>query len=160
MNQIAPAPLAPPPSTPYYLHKIQSIKKQLEIFDILQAIHPTHAERLWLTGFLKYTGYNYEETCKIIHDHCQWEDYSQTITRYQVSTIYKQPHSFSTSKENIKPRVRKWQLTPTEEYRIKLARSAESHRELQRWAKANGVAIYDAAPGLPFDAAKMGGQEK
>lgn len=146
---------ASPAPTFFYLHKIQSIKKQLQIFDILQAIHPCHNERLWLTGFLKYTGYNYEETCKIIHDHCQWEDYTQAITRYQVSTIYKQP--YSTSKENIKskPRVRKWQLTPTEEYRIKLARSMESHRINEEWMKKNNIPIYDAAPELEFDPAKM-----
>jgi hypothetical protein len=35
----------------FYLNKIYSIKKQLQVFDILQAIRPTHEERLWLAGF-------------------------------------------------------------------------------------------------------------
>ena len=141
-----------------FLHKIKTIKKQLEVFDILQAIRPTHAERLWLTGFLKYAGYSYEETIKIIDEHCEWSDYNQDFTAYQVAKVYKQPHR--TSNNTGKPRVRKWQLLPTEAYRIKLSRSAESHRRNEEWMKENNIPIYDAAPELEFDAAKLGGLEK
>ena len=144
---------APPTPSFCFLHKIKTIKKQLEIFDILQAIRPTHAERLWLTGFLKYVDYSYEETIKIIADHCEWSDYNQDFTAYQVAKVYKQPHR--TGNNTGKPRVRKWQLTPTEAYRIKLVRSAEAHRELEKWMRANGVPVYDAAPELPFDPTKM-----
>lgn len=149
------APLAP---SFYYLHKIQSIKKQLEIFDILQAIRPTHNERLFLSGFLKYVGYSCKETIKIIDEHCEWSDYNQDFTAYQVAKVYKQPHR--TGNTTGKRRVRKWDLLPTEAYRIKLARSAESHRELERWMRENNVPVYDAAPELEFDAAKLGGLEK
>ena len=158
MNEKGQVPPPPPPSF-CYLDKIYSINKQLQIFDILQAIHPTHSERLWLAGFLKYSGHSYDETIKIIDEHCEWSDYNQDFTAYQVSKVFKQPHRIS-SNTSTKRRVRKWDLLPTEEYRIKLARSTESHRELIKWMEENGVPIYDAAPGLEFDAAKLGGQEK
>ena len=141
-----------------YLHKIKTIKKQLEIFDILQAIRPTHAERLWISGFLKYAGYSYEETIKIIDEHCEWSDYDQDFTAYQVAKVFHQPHR--TGNITSKRRARKWDLTPTEAYRIKLARSTESHRELEKWMRENNVPVYDAAPELDFDAAKLGGLEK
>ena len=141
-----------------YLHKIKTIKKQLEIFDILQAIRPTHAERLWFVGFLKYAGYSYEETIKIIDGHCEWGDYNQNFTVYQVAKVFHQPHH--TSNNTGKRRVRKWDLTPTEAYRIKLARSTESHRRNEEWMRENNLPIYDAAPELEFDAAKLGGMEK
>lgn len=144
---------APPPSFAY-LHKIYSIKKQLQIFDILQALHPTHAERLWLVGFLKYTEYSYQEVIDIIRDHGEWGDYDEEYTAYQVATIYKLPHQEANRNTN-KRRVRKWDLTPTEVYRIQLARSAESHRELTKWMEENDVQVYDAAPGLEFDPTKM-----
>jgi len=146
-------PPLPPPSF-CYLNKIQSIKKQLEIFDILQAIRPTHAERLWLVGFLKYIGYSFDEVIDIIDKHCEWGDYDADYTAYAVATVYKQPHRTG-SKTDSKPRARKWQLTSTEEYRIKLARSAESHRELEKWMQENDVPVCDAAPELDFDPTKM-----
>lgn len=145
--------------TPFYLHKIYSIQKQLDISDILQAIHPTHAERLFMSGFLKYAGYSYDETFKIIDEHCQWEDYNPSTTSYQLATVYKQPHRPRTG-NTCKPRARKWQLTPTEKYRCKYYRSLAAHRELQRWARENDIPIYDAAPELPFNPAKIGGFEK
>lgn len=144
-----------PPTPPSfaYLDKIQSIKKQLQIFDILQAPHPTHAERLWLVGFLKYTGHSCNEVINIIDQHGEWADYNAHFTAYQVSTIFKMPYRKTNG--NNKPRARKWDLTPTEVYRIKLARSAESHRELEKWMQENDVPVYDAAPDLEFDPAKM-----
>ena len=149
---------APPPSF-CYLHKIKSIKKQLQIFDILQALHPTHPERLWLVGFLKYTGHSYNEVIDIIADHGEWADYDADFTAYQVATIFKQPHRKNNSADS-KRRVRKWDLTPTELYRIKLARCSESHRELEKWMHENDVPVYDAAPELPFDPTLLGGLEK
>ena len=147
------APPIPPPSF-CYLDKIRSIKKQLEIFDILQAIRPTHAERLWLVGFLKYIGYSFDEVIDIIDKHCEWGDYDADYTAYHVATVYKQPHRTG-SKTDSKSRARKWDLLPTEEYRIKLARSAESHRELEKWMQENDVPVCDAAPELDFDPTKM-----
>ena len=155
MNDQDQAPPAPPPSFAY-LHKIYSIKKQLQVFDILQAIHPTHPERLWLGGFLKYTGYSHDETFEIIDKHCQWEDYDLKVTSYQLATIYKQTSRPRDAVINSKRRARRWDLLPTEEYRIKLARSAESHRRNEEWMKENNIPIYDACPELPFNAALLG----
>jgi len=156
MNNANAGALKPPAFA--YLDKIYSTKKQLQMFDILEAIHPTHAERLFMSGFLEYVGYSYDETFKIIDEHCQWEDYDSSITAYQLSTVYKRPylpHNGNKGNNVSKPRVRKWQLTPTEAYRIKLARSAESHRELTKWAKENDVPIYDCCPELPFNPALL-----
>jgi hypothetical protein len=137
-----------------FLDRIYSTKKQTEIFGILQAIHPTHSERLWLSGFLKYVGYSYEEAFSIISEHCDWEDYSPAITAYQLASVYKQSHSTHNTTSQTH-RVRKWQLNPTEVYRIQVARSVECHRELTRWMQENNIPVYDAAPDLDFDATKM-----
>jgi hypothetical protein len=42
---------------PEYLNKVKSDKKALEISGILKACRPTHPQRLWLVGFLKFAGY-------------------------------------------------------------------------------------------------------
>jgi len=104
--------------------------------------------------FLKYVGYNYDEAFKIIDEHCQWEDYNPKITAYQLATVYSQPYR---NGNNIgsKSRVRKWSLTPSEEYRCKYYRSMEAHRINEEWMKKNNVPIYDCAPELSFDASKM-----
>ncbi|MGB7533000.1 MAG: hypothetical protein WA977_08530 [Halobacteriota archaeon] len=136
------------------LAKIHSVKKLMDIHDILKAMHPLHAERLYLVGFLKYVGYSINEVCDLIDQFAEWEDYSQSATQYQVSTVFKQPHRTG-SKTDSKSRARKWDLLPTEEYRIKLARSAESHRELEKWMQENDVPVCDAAPELDFDPTKM-----
>lgn len=136
------------------LSKIYSSRKQIEIFDILDGIRPTHNERIWMVSFLRYAGYSYDEVIDIIDNHCAWSDYDPQLTQYQVATIFHLPHR-NNSTTSSKRRVRKWDLLPTEVYRIKLARSTESHRELQRWAKENGVPIYDACPELPFNPALM-----
>ena len=154
MNVDANKGVSPAPSYSY-LHKIYSIKKQLQIFDILQAIHPTHNERIWAVSFLKYAGYEIGEVLKILNEHAEWEDYSQSTTQYQVESIYKQPHRNS---DNIvsKPRARKWQLTPAEEYRCKYYRSMEAHRINEEWMREADIPIYDACPELPFNPALLG----
>jgi len=160
MNATGTEGVQPTPSF-NFLHKIYSIKKRLDLFDILQAIHPTHSERLYLAGFLKYAGYSYDEAFKIIDEHAQWEDYDPKITAYQLSSVFKQSHRSAQHQEaHSKRRVRKWQLSPAEEYRCKYYRSMEAHRELEKWMQENGVPTYDAEPSLPFDAAKMGPLQK
>ena len=154
MSKEGQAPPSPPPSF-CFLDKIYSIKKQLQIFDILQAIRPTHAERLWLVGFLKYTGYSFNGVLDIIDKHCEWSDYDADHTAYEVATVFKQLHRTGNNNTDSKCRVRKWDLTRTEVYRIKLARSAESHRELEKWMQENDVPVYDAAPDLEFNPTKM-----
>lgn len=150
---------APPAPSFCFLDKIYSIKKQLEIFDILQAIRPTHAERLWLVGFLKYTGYSFNDVLDIIDSHCEWGDYDADYTAYEVATVFKQPHRTSNKIEN-KRRARKWDLSPSEEYRCKYYRVLSSHHELHQWMQENDVPVYDAAPELPFNAALLAGVKK
>ncbi len=137
------------------LSKVLSSHKQIQLFDILQAIHPTHAERLFLVGFLKYTGYTIKEVLNILNKHAEWEDYSQATTQYQVESIFKQPHHNNNNNTRTKPRVRKWSLTPLEELKIKYARAMEAHRINEQWMKKNNIPIYDAAPKLRFDPSKM-----
>jgi len=149
---------APPTPSFCFLDKIYSIKKQLQIFNILQAIHPTHPERLWLAGFLKYAGYSYDGTFKIIDEHAQWEDYDPKITSYQLATVYKQPHR--NGNNTGKRRARKWDLTPAEKYRCKYYRSMDAHRRNEEWMRENNIPLYDAEPSLPFDAAKIGSLQK
>jgi len=102
---------------PLYLNKINSDKKAIECANILEAGHPTHSERLWLVGFLRYVGYTTIEVTDIIHDNCQWSDYNAAITSYQVGTVYHQKpqrtQNFST------PRPRKWDLSPLEVLKIR-----------------------------------------
>lgn len=140
------------------LSKVYSSHKQIEIFDILNGIRPTHNERIWMVSFLRYAGYSYDEVVDIIDKHCAWSDYDPQLTQYQVSTIFKR--SYRKGNNTSKPRARKWSLLPTEEYRIKLARSAESHRFFIKWAKENNVPVYDAAPELPFNPALMEQQKE
>ena len=139
----------------FYLDKIYSTNKQIQVFDILQAMHPTHAERLWLAGFLKYASYSCDEVCDIIDAHCEWSDYDPDITAYQVATVFQQPHRTGNGNGGTHRRARKWQLTPAEEYRCKYYRTLASHRELQRFARENGVPVYDSAPELEFNPTKM-----
>ena len=113
---------------PLYLNKINSDKKAIECAAILDAGHPTHAERLWLVGFLKYIGYAMAEVTGIIHDNCQWADYQEHITRYQVGTIYGRYPQRTTN--HAAPRVRKWDLSPVEVLRIKRQKSIELSKAL------------------------------
>ena len=75
---------------PEYLNKINSDKKALEVAAILVACHPTHAQRLWLVGFLKFCGYSMPEVLDIIREHCHWSDYNDRVTSYQIGTIFRQ----------------------------------------------------------------------
>lgn len=124
----------------HYLDKIKSQKKKFEVFDILQAMNPTHHERLWLVGFLKFVGYSSWEVCAIIDDHSAWTDYNAEITSYQVATIFKAKPQKTHS--TAKRRSRKWDLLPAEEYRIKFYRSIENHRRTVEILKANGKPVY------------------
>ena len=109
---------------PEYLNKVNSDKKALECAAILEASHPTHSERLWLVGFLKFCGYDMSEVLGIIREHCQWADYNERITSYQVSTVFRQRQvGTSCHKYRTTPRVRKWDLSPVEILRIKRQKS-------------------------------------
>lgn len=107
--------------TPEYLNKINSDKKAIECANILDAGHPTHSERLWLVGFLKFCGYSMIEVIDLIEEHAQWADYNERTTVYQVGSIFHQRPQVGTSKHEKRTtaRVRKWNLGPVEVLRIR-----------------------------------------
>ena len=116
---------------PEYLNKVNSDKKALECAAILEAGHPTHSERLWLVGFLKFCGYDMSVVQDIIREHCQWADYNERITSYQVSTVFRQRQvGTSCHKYRTTPRVRKWDLTPVEVLRIRRQHSISLSKQL------------------------------
>jgi len=128
----------------FYVDKIRSIKKQLQVHDILMHFGPTHEERLWLVGFLKYVGYTQREVLNIVAEHCLWSDYNPDITGYQVATVFGQGHRSSSSHDNKSKRIkRKWDLSPVEVWRINLARTAEMDRRLTAWTKENDLPAYE-----------------
>ena len=100
-----------------YLNKINSDKKAIECAGVLDASHPTHSERLWLVGFLKFCGYSMVEVLDIIHEHAQWSDYNERQTIYQVGTIFGRYPQRTMNHSSRKPR--KWDLTPVEVLRIR-----------------------------------------
>lgn len=116
---------------PEYLNNVKSDKKALELAAILEAIHPSHSERLWLCGFLKYVGYSMTEVLDIIHQHNHWSDYNDRTTIYQVGTVFHQRQVGTTyQKYHTTSRVRKWDLRPLEVLRIKYQRSVTLSRLL------------------------------
>ena len=108
-------------TVPLYLNKINSDKKAIECANILEAGHPTHSERLWLVGFLKFCGYSMAEDLDIIREHSEWADFNDRITSYQVGTVYHQQPQ-RTQNHNI-IRARKWDLTPIEVLNIRRQKS-------------------------------------
>jgi hypothetical protein len=113
---------------PEYVNKVNSDKKALECAAILEASHPTHSERLWLVGFLKFCGYDMSEVLGIIREHCQWADYNDRVTSYQLGTIFHQQPQRTQNK--ITRRVRKWDLTPVEVLRIRRQHSISLSEQL------------------------------
>ena len=113
---------------PEYLNKINSDKKALECAGILEAGQPTHSERLWLVGFLKFCGYSMAEATDIIHNNCQWSDYNASITSYQVGTVYHQKPQRTQNHSCRK--TRKWDLSPIETLRIRRQHSISLSKTL------------------------------
>jgi hypothetical protein len=119
---------------PEYLNKIKSDKKAFEVAAILDPPHPTHAQRLWLVGFLKFCGYSMTEVLDIIHEHAQWADYDERTTAYQVGTVF---HQRPQQTQNHQSRqVRKWDLTPVEVLRIRRQKSVSLSKLLCEESKA------------------------
>ena len=113
---------------PEYLNKVNSDKKALECAAILEASHPTHSERLWLVGFLKFCSYDMSEVQDVIREHCQWADYNERVTAYQVGTIFHQRPQRTKSHQTRQ--VRKWDLTPVEVLRIRRQHSISLSKQL------------------------------
>jgi hypothetical protein len=125
---------------PEYMNKVNSDKKVIELAAILDACHPTHAERLWFVGFLKFCGYSMIDVIDLIHEHAQWGDYNERITAYQVGTIFHQ-HKVGTNHTKYRTdfRPRKWDLTPVEILRIKRQRSISLSKILCEEEKGNNI---------------------
>lgn len=121
-------------SVPEYLNKIKSDKKALEVAAILDACHPTHSERLWLAGFLKFCNYSMTEVLDIIRVYAQWVDYDERRTAQQVASVFhqrpKQTQSIITWK------VRKWDLSPVEVLRIRRQQSISLSKLLREESNA------------------------
>lgn len=141
-------------SVPLYLNKIKSDKKALEISGILEACRPTHPQRLWLVGFLKFAGYQMDEALDIIREHCHWSDYNTQITAYQVGNIYHQRPQHT--QNHSAPRPRKWTLSPLEVLRIRHQKSVSLSKILCEEAKAipfphpERLACIDLNPSAEF----------
>ncbi|GFO95879.1 uncharacterized protein ig2599ANME_0060 [groundwater metagenome] len=71
------------------LSKVISFEKRQELYNILHSEDPSHYERLWLAGFLKFCGYNIEEICAIIHHEACWSDYDPRMTWCQVNSVFR-----------------------------------------------------------------------
>ncbi|MCD6147902.1 hypothetical protein J7J18_00845 [bacterium] len=69
--------------------KIMPEKRYNEVLNILQKEEPTHYERLWLVGYLKWLGFNVDEVMDIIDKHNNWLDYKRNITWYQICSVFK-----------------------------------------------------------------------
>jgi DNA primase large subunit len=122
---------------PLFLNKVVSDKKALEVAAILDACHPTHSERLWLAGFLKFCGYSMAEVLDLIREHAQWGDYNERITAQQVASVFHQREVGTTyHKYRMDSRPRKWDLTPVEVLRIKRQKSIDLSKMLCEESKA------------------------
>lgn len=113
---------------PEFLNKVNSDKKAIECDEILRACHPTHAQRLWLVGFLKYVGYSMPEVLDIINDHCDWGDFNARITASQVGSVFHQRPQ--PTQNQSPPRPRKWDLSPLEVLRIRRQKSIDLRKML------------------------------
>jgi len=72
------------------LNRVFKPDKKVEIMAILKSRNPSHNQRLWMVGFLKYAcGYSNQEVCNIIRLYNCWEDYNPSITEYQVESVKK-----------------------------------------------------------------------
>lgn len=102
---------------PLFLNKIYSDKKAFEILDILDAIRPTHNERIWMVSFLRYVGYSYDEVLDIIREEATWADFDEKTTAYQVGTLFgRRPQR---TQNHQTRQVRKWALSELEILRIR-----------------------------------------
>ena len=69
--------------------KLMPEKRYNEVINILQKEEPTHYERLWMVGYLKWLGFTEDEIMAIIDNRNNWLDYDRNITWYQVCSVFK-----------------------------------------------------------------------
>ena len=115
-------------SVPLFLNKINSDKKAIECAAILEAGHPTHSERLWLVGFMKFCGYSMIEVLDIIEEHAQWADFNERVTTYQVGSVFGRYPQRTVN--HAAPRARKWDLTTVQILRIRRQKSINLSKQL------------------------------
>ena len=70
------------------LSKVYSDKKRNELYRILHDRNPSHNQRLWMAGFLKYAGYKIEEVADIIAREGSWTNYKHEKTMEQLRSVY------------------------------------------------------------------------
>jgi len=70
------------------LTRVYSEKKRRELYKILHHPNPRHNQRLWLAGFLKFAGYQFEEVEKIIALENSWTNYRPKKTHEQLSSVF------------------------------------------------------------------------
>ena len=106
--------------------KLMPEKRYNEVMKILQKKEPTHYERLWVVGYLKWLGFTADEIMEIIDNHNNWLDYDRNITWYQICSVFK-------IKTNMPRAIRHKKLHRRE--KIELPPLSERQRkELQRAA--------------------------
>lgn len=75
---------------------IYSPKHRMNAEDILYSTHPSHPQRLWLTGFLyNVCGLSSRDIKKLYKYESNWVDYKEDETDKQVSQICNEPSDFN-----------------------------------------------------------------
>jgi len=107
--------------------KIMPEKRYNEVIDILQKEEPTHYERLWVVGYLKWLGFGADEVMEIIDNHNNWLDYDRNITWYQICSVFKTKARMPNAIKRKKPQRREKlsSLPLSERQRKKLQRAAD-----------------------------------
>ena len=80
-------PHPPDVATPGSLLTVRSAAKRARIMEILRAVHPTHSERLWLVGFLRFCGMSTAKILRVIDEANHWGDYDSAVTRKHVRSV-------------------------------------------------------------------------
>ena len=106
--------------------KIMPEKRYNEVLNILRKEKPTHYERLWVVGYLKWLGFDAEEVMDIIDNHNNWLDYDRNITWHQICSVFKiktnMPHTMRHKKVHRREKI---DLPPlSERQRKELQRAA------------------------------------
>ena len=66
----------------------------IKLHSALRNVHPSHADRLWLAGYLLwYHNNDVKKVCSVIHKVNNWEDYNRSVTRKQVESVMKTKRS-------------------------------------------------------------------
>jgi len=106
--------------------KLMPEKRYNEVLNILEKEEPTHYERLWVVGYLKWLGFTADEIMEIIDNHNNWLDYDRNITWYQICSVFK-------TKTNMLHTIKQKKVHKREKIDLPLL-SERQQKELQRAA--------------------------